>query len=308
MKRTLVFVAIAAVLVLAALGWSVMTQGPDDGPRAAQSDADAIVSVAGAHVRVRQEGPPEAPVIVLVHGFTFSLESWDAVAADLAQDYRVIRYDLLGHGLTGPDPQKRYAPQERAEFLLELMTALGVEQAAVIGHSLGGIVSWRFAASHPDRVSQLVLIAGPAFDFSGVADEPGAPPAPLRMHLMNPTRFGVNAMAGVFYADPDRIPNTRFDEIVTMMSAEGVGQASLDHLAEFTMPDPTEALARITAPTLILWGENDALIPVSHAERVRAALSDARVVTYRDVGHVVHEEAPGRVLPDIRAFLDPATP
>lgn len=95
----------------------------------------------GARIRVVEQGPADAPVLLLLHGFTMSLESWDDWAERLSSDDRVVRYDLLGHGLTGPDPLKRYAPAERVEVLRTLMDRLGIERAMLAGNSFGGLVA-----------------------------------------------------------------------------------------------------------------------------------------------------------------------
>ena len=122
-------------------------------------DSDRWIDVDGVTARVRLEGPEGAPVLVMVHGFGFSLETWDDWAEALAADYRVIRMDLPGHALTGPDPQRRYSVPETVEFVASLLDQLAVEEATIIGNSLGGLVSWRLAASRPDLVGRLVLIA-----------------------------------------------------------------------------------------------------------------------------------------------------
>ncbi|HXI87358.1 MAG TPA: alpha/beta fold hydrolase, partial [Parvularculaceae bacterium] len=158
--------AIAAGLAVVLFLW-LRRKGID--PRILErryADGDRFLSIAGARVRVREEGPPDAPVLFLLHGFTHSLESWDGWSRTLAKRNRVIRYDLLGHGLTGPDLKKRYAPVARAAFLGEVMDALGVDAASVAGNSLGGLAAWRFAADNPARVKSLILISPGAYSIN----------------------------------------------------------------------------------------------------------------------------------------------
>ncbi|MFN3960252.1 MAG: alpha/beta fold hydrolase [Parvularculaceae bacterium] len=264
---------------------------------------DRMMSVAGANVRVRIEGPSDAPPVILIHGFIYSLESFDAWAADLKRDHRVIRFDLLGHGLSGPDPQQRYSPQERAEFIGAVMDALGVERAIVGGNSLGGLAAWRFAATAPERVSALILISPGAYPNQGVADTPQSPPAPFAFFLRNPTEAGVGlALQGV-YADKAALTQDVVRRATILMRQPGNGEAFVQSIEEFTLPDPEPMLRAIAAPTLILWGAEDKVIPVEQGDRLAAAIPDARLIVYPGVGHVAHEEAAERTISDVRAFL-----
>ncbi len=265
---------------------------------------DRFVEIAGARVRVREEGPEDGPVIILIHGFSFSLESWDGWAGPLAQTHRVIRYDLNGHGLTGPDPQGRYAPQERAEFLAEVMDALDIERASLAGSSLGGTIAWRFAATHPDRVEKLILVDPGVFQFNEVGDEPVEPPAAIQAFFQLAPEAGVRQSLAITYANPATVSEDRFQTILDMMRREGNGEAFIAHIREFTMPDPTDLLAQITAPTLIMWGGRDLLIPAAQGPRVRDAIPNARLIIYDDLAHAAHEDDPARTVADAIAFLE----
>ncbi len=310
MRIVLIVIGVLALTALGVLGYAASrpaavleTQVLEE--RYLMAGTDRYVTVDGARVRVREEGPATAPVIVLIHGFAFSLESWDAWAADLASDYRVIRYDLLGHGLTGPDPQQRYAPPQRAAFLGAVLDALGVEQAVLAGNSLGGTIAWRFAAMQPERVSALALVDAGVFQFNEVGAEPIELNPVLAYAFTHPTEAFARQMLQVTYADAGAITDARVQTIFDMASGAGVGQAWVEHLEAFTMPDPSAALAQITAPTLVMWGEADALIPVDHVERIIAGLTQtqARGVTYPGVGHAPQEEAPEPSVADLRAWL-----
>jgi pimeloyl-ACP methyl ester carboxylesterase len=280
-----------------------LTEGPGiDSPW--WSEADRLVDVAGQPTRVRIEGPETAPVLILVHGFSHSLESWDAWAADLSADYRVVRMDLPGHGLTGPDPQARYSVPQTVEFVDGLMDALDIPDATLVGNSLGGLVSWRLAVAHPDRVNRLVLLAPGGYSINGVTEEPVDVPIPVRFFLTQAPEPVINAATQALFADPARMPEGMSGRVHELMRGEGVGEAMVERLEVFTLPEPSADLARIAVPTLIVWGEADRMVPPSHGPLMAATIPDARLVTYPDLGHVVHEEAPARTLADMREFLE----
>ena len=261
------------------------------------------MEVAGARIRVREEGPEGAPVLLMLHGFTFSLETWDALAADLAREYRVVRYDLLGHGLTGPDDQERYAPEDRAAFAGEVMDALGIERAVLVGNSLGGLVAWRLAAAEPERVAGLVLVSPGAYPINGAGAKAAPVPPLVAAYLRAAPEVGVRASAARIYADPGGVPETRMETLIEMMRHDGNGDAFVRSLELFTLPDPDPLLGAIDVPVLVAWGAGDQVIPPAHGARMGAVLPDARLVTYEDVGHVPQEEAPDQLAADVRAFL-----
>jgi len=267
---------------------------------------DRFVDIGGARVRVRIEGDDAAPPIILVHGFTHSLETWDAWAAVLKADHRVIRYDLMGHGLTGPDPKKRYSPIERAQTIGDIMDALNIDRAHIAGNSLGGLAAWRFASDRPERVEKLILISPGAYPLNGAADAPAEIPAAMKVYLMTAPEAGVRASAGYIYADDAKITDERVTVMRDMMHREGNGEALIHSLEEFTLPDPAEALSRITAPTLILWGEGDMIIPIQQGKDMAAVIPNATLIAYPGVGHAAQEEAPAETVADAIAFLNGA--
>ena len=306
-KKLFAALALIFVVGLGVFGYSLWSASKGVAPATLEakyvSANDRFVMVDGARVRIRLEGPTGAPVVLLVHGFTHSLETWDAWAAALSENYRVIRYDLLGHGLTGPDPKKRYAPAERAEFVGDVMDALGVERAFVAGNSLGGLAAWRFAAAYPDRVAGLILISPGAFPLNGVSDEPAEIPAAMKAYLLTAPEAGVRASAQIIYADDSKITDARIDVMRDMIRRRGNGEAMIASLEEFTLPDPTALLATITAPTVVLWGEGDIVVPTAQGAQFVAALPGARLITYPGVGHAAQEEAPDETVRDAGAFI-----
>lgn len=307
MKKLFGIVSLLVVIGFAGAGlyvWNEM-QGVAPGVLEAKyvSPTDRFVDVGGARVRVREEGSPDAPPLILLHGFIYSLETWDGWATPLAHDYRVIRFDLAGHGLTGPDPEQRYSPAERAEFIGDVMDSIGIDSAYIAGNSLGGLAAWKFAAAHPERVKGLILISPGAYPANGVSDTPVEPPEAMKVFLRTAPAASVKASAQIVFADDSKIKESRLVTLRDMMRRRGNGEAFVQSINEFVLPDPGAELARITAPTLILWGAEDALIPVEQGRRLESAIPNARLIIYDGVGHVAQEEEAAATAEDAAEFL-----
>jgi pimeloyl-ACP methyl ester carboxylesterase len=268
----------------------------------APATPDRFLTVDGVHFRLREEGPRNAPAIVLIHGFTFSLESWDAWAADLSRDHRVIRFDLAGHGQSGPDPDQRYDTATRVRQLARLLDALHVRKATVAGNSFGGLVAWNFAASSPSRVDRLILVDSAAFSINGVTEKPVPVPPAMRAYLLAPSPAAVAYSAAAIFAHPERLSTARLDQMRGLIARNG--PALVAHLEQFTLPDPRPALAMIKAPTLLLWGRADKVVPVAQADQLAAAIPDSKLIIYDDVGHAPQEEASTASIADVRMFLN----
>ena len=113
-----------------------------------------MIEVAGVRLHVRDNGRRDAPAILMLHGFGSSLHTWEPWAEALGGQYRVVRLDLPGSGLSPPDPSGNYTDARSIALLVALMDQLGIERASLIGNSIGGRIAWSFAAEHPDRHRQ----------------------------------------------------------------------------------------------------------------------------------------------------------
>jgi len=264
---------------------------------------DQVIDIDGIKVRYRDEGPRDGQPLILVHGFTSSLETWDPLAYDLQSDYRVIRLDLPGHGLTGPDPEARYTNEETVDFLADFIETVGVEKPVLVGNSLGGLASWRLAVRSPELVSKLVLIAPGGFSINGVGDDPVAVPMMVKLYLTKAPQAGVKQATSALFSDPTKLSEDRLKEVRDMMLVPGNGDAFVARAASFTLPDPTQDLESIGAPSLLIWGQGDFMVPVAHAEKFAKAMPNAQLKIYADTGHVLQEESPKKLASDIRKFL-----
>lgn len=301
LKRILLLLVIAVIGVAGYYYWS--SQSRDNAAVSYLTADDRMMEIAGAKVRVRIEGPEDAPPIILMHGFIYSLETWDAWAAALKTDHRVIRFDLLGHGLSGPDPQRRYSPEERAAFVGDIMDALGVERAIIGGNSLGGLAAWRFASTAPERVEALIMVSPGGYPANGVGDTPLSPPPPMALFLRTAPEAGVALSLGNIYGDDSKVTPEKVKLVGEMMRQPGNGEAFVQSIEEFSLPDPEPMLKSITAPTLILWGAADIIIPPDNGRKMAAAIPNSKLIYYDGVGHVAQEEAPEETIADVKAFL-----
>ena len=121
--------------------------------------AQNFVTVDGLDVHFKDTGPRDAPVLLLLHGFGSSLQTWDIWSSKLEEHYRVIRLDLPGFGLTGPSPVHDYSEQNDVSTLSHFVDKLGLSSFSLMGHSMGGKMAWGLAALMPERVEALVLMA-----------------------------------------------------------------------------------------------------------------------------------------------------
>ncbi|MEE9271828.1 MAG: alpha/beta hydrolase [Robiginitomaculum sp.] len=260
------------------------------------------------HVHYRDEGNLAGAPIVFIHGSSASLHTWEGVVSALGDKYRLISYDQPGHGLTGPHPQDNYKASGMFEALDAVITELGIEKVVLVGNSMGGWVSWRYALKYPQRVKALVLI-----DAAGAPSDK-APPLNLGFRLVqNPitrplTKFitprplikksleqtvgdpsKINEKTVNLYWELLRYPGNRRATTLRTIAPRGIKYGS--------------RLNEITVPTLILWGKKDQLIHASDAELFESAIPNSQKIIYPNIGHIPMEEIPEQVAKDIDEFL-----
>ncbi len=302
-------VVVAALAVVALIGAGVWLWTPDKDRSTLERDyltaPGDMRTIAGTRLHVRDSGPRDAPAVIFIHGFGSSLHTWETWATALAADHRVIRFDLPGSGLSSPDATGDYSDIRSMQIVAALMDALGVRRASLVGNSIGGRIAWRFAATQPDRVDKLVLVspdgfASPGFEYGRKPRVPAVlglmryalPKSLLRMNL-EPA-----------YADPGKLTDAATTRYHDLLLAPGARAAQIARMSQTVLEDPVPYLRRIRAPTLLLWGEKDAMIPFANSADYLAAIPNVRLVALPGAGHVPQEEIPEASLVPLRAFLD----
>lgn len=259
-------------------------------------------------VHLRDEGPRgDARPIVLLHGTSASLHTWEGWVAGLKQSRRVITVDLPGFGLTGPNASGDYRDAQYLRFVAALLDHLRLGPVVLGGNSLGGEIAWEFAAQAPQRVAALVLV-----DAGGLAFEPQSLPIgfrlarlPLARDLMRyllPRQLVERSVRNV-YGDPARVTPALVDRYFEMALREGNRAALVQRLQQLEPGRHADRLASLKQPTLILWGGRDRLIPPEYARIFQRAIAGSRLVMFDELGHVPQEEDPARTLAALQDFL-----
>ena len=270
-----------------------------------------FVSIDGMDVHLRDEGPREDPTpIVLIHGTSANLHTWDGWAAGLTKTRRVIRMDLPGFGLTGPAPDGDYRPLRYSRFIVDLLDKLSINRTVLVGNSLGGSIAWLTAATRPDRVAKLILI-----DAGGYPMQPVSMPIGFRiarMPVLNHIadyilpRGVIEASLRKVYGDPSKVTPALVDQYYEMTLRAGNRHALAQRMAQGDFTPFDDGIKTIRQPTLILWGGQDRLIPPANAAHFHADIANSQVIMFDRLGHVPHEEDPALTLAAALPFLSAA--
>jgi pimeloyl-ACP methyl ester carboxylesterase len=262
----------------------------------------------GQTVHVRDEGPRQGPVLLMIHGSSSSLHTWQGWVDALKDQYRIVRLDLPGHGLTGPHISDDYSTKAFVDTAATVMEQLGIKKYTVIGNSMGGYVAWNMALAYPQEVTGLVLV-----DASGAPQiAPDSLPIGFRLAQSDAVRpilqwftprMIIDRSLRQSVAEPEKVTQAQVDRYYDLLRHPGNREATLLRGEAPQIEATPEMLGSITVPTLIMWGAKDTLIPVKAAEWFATHIPRSSTIIYRDLGHIPMEEAPQRTAQDLRQWL-----
>ena len=262
----------------------------------------------GVNVHLRDEGDPEAPPIVLVHGHSEDLHTWNQLVKHLVESFRVIRFDLRRHGLTGPATDNEYRIENYVSDLSMVIEHLGIDRFILVGHSMGGRISVKYTMGNPERVSSLILISA-----SGAPRKENTP-QPMALRLMrNPLgRFLVKRIWSRNMAkkslvdmvfDESSITDEEIDRMWELSKYPGSMDAMFREFAETWGDFNPSEMGGITTNTLLIWGEGDTICPESMGEWYDSHLPNSTMVRLPNIGHNPHFECPGRCFDEISSWM-----
>jgi pimeloyl-ACP methyl ester carboxylesterase len=319
--KTLLKVLIGLVILIVVAGGVgiILTWAPDRSTEELKArwaqPPSKFLDLQGLNVHYREVGPADDLIpIVLIHGLSSSLHTWEGWVETLKIEHRVISVDLPGSGLTGPAPKNEYSIEADTQFIIRFLNAIGVHLCILAGNSRGGEIAWHVAVTEPLLVNKLILV-----DAGGYPLTPKEMPQAFRVaskrslhwvaeHLLS--RRVVEASVRTVFGDPARVTPALVDRYFELSLHAGNRPALAQRIAQMKPGADIARLNEIGVPTLILWGAKDKLLVPENAEQFHQAIADSQLVVYDDLGHVPQEEDPVRTVADVRKFLaqKPAEP
>ena len=258
----------------------------------------------GTRLRYRVAG--EGPNLLLIHSHYFNMRMWEDWLPTLTEHFRVIRFDLTSHGLTGRDSRDDYSMERDLDHIEALLEELQVEEFAVLGSSLGGNMAFYLAQRHPERITHLVLANSGGIPRPGSRGTQGTIPGWVDyVSYLMPTR-AFRSFLEWMIVDDSLVTDAQVEEFHRMFRREGNRFAEFNRLRSFEVGDPTDALASIQVPVLLMWGEDNPQLPVAQVDRFLELLVNAPridVEIYPGVGHVIPLEIPAAGSDRVRDFL-----
>jgi pimeloyl-ACP methyl ester carboxylesterase len=272
------------------------------------NSASKFVTIDSLSVHYRDEGNQNDSIpVVLIHGTGASLHTWEGWVNELKSNHRIIRMDLPAYGLTGPNATNNYSLDYYANFINNFLTKLNVKQCILGGNSLGGAVTWTYALKYPEKVKKMILV-----DAGGYPMQSKSVPIafkiarlPLIKNLFNyvtPRSIVEKSILNVYVQDEKVTPGL-VDRYFELSLREGNRNAFLNGLNRGLKNDNYLKIKTLQMPTLIIWGEQDLLIPIDVAENFHRDLPHDTLVILKNLGHTPMEEDPQKTVQVVMEFL-----
>jgi len=302
MKKFLSFIGVIILILILAVGvnWGVQELRPKKTGLELVDDGN-FIDVNGIDVHYWDEG--RGDVLILVHGFSSSVYTWRLNIDALSEEFRVVALDLPGFGYSDKPEDFDYTLEGYSRFLVEFMNIMDIDTATLAGNSMGGGVVLTTALLFPERIDKLILVD--SMGYPEREDEEvflpfllmGVPVAGEVLMSLNFRCVVEESMKGGVYYDNSFVTDEMVDYYYNAFRSENGQKAPLWVMRNLmdTPPIGSERISEVSMPTLIIWGEEDILIPVEHASLFENDIPDSRLVVIAEAGHLPHEEKAGFV-------------
>jgi len=266
-----------------------------------------FMPIMGMKVHYRDEGvATDTLPLILLHGMSSSLNTWDSVVIALKPHKRVISLDLPGFALTGPSPENAYNFTYYSKFIDSFATRLKIKRFILAGNSMGGAISWNYALHNPSRLAKMILVDAAGYPKKGESGSLGfklaSTPVINNLLLYVTPKSLVRKSLETVYFDQTRVTDAQVERFHDIAIREGNREAALMIFKGSFKGNP-EKIKEIKTPTLILWGDKDNLIGVNNVENFLKDIQGSKAEVYKNVGHVPMEEVPGKVASSILGFV-----
>jgi pimeloyl-ACP methyl ester carboxylesterase len=263
----------------------------------------------GVNVHFRDEGNPKGLAVVFVHGHTEDLHTWSEMIRNMNGEFRLVRYDLRRHGLTGPAPDNDYKIDNYISDLSMFIENLGIERFVLVGHSMGGRISVKYAIENQKKVHALVLLSSSGAPLK----EKGSSPMALRL-MKNPLgrfllkrlwsrKMAMKSLQGMVF-DKSLISDIEIDRMWHFSKYPGNMDAMFKEFTTNWNDFNSNEINHIKTKTLLIWGQEDTICPEYMGDWYDTNLQNSRIVKLSEIGHNPQFESPKRCVEEISSFLE----
>lgn len=314
LRRKRVLIPLGIVIAILAAFLLLRTSDTDRADMIAKyggPNATFVAGPAGQRIHYRDQGKPDAPVLVLLHGSNASLQTWEPLVKRLGATYRIVTLDLPGHGLTGGTPDKDYSADGMIAAVDAVAAKLGIDHFTLGGNSMGGWVAWRYALARPSHVDALLLL-----DAAGMPLSKGEkkPPSNVGFRVLEypfgrwlatqitPRALVEESLRGSVEKQ-GIVDDAMIDRYWELLRFPGNREATVLRARMDRQPAMADRIGDIKVPVLILFGKKDRLINATAAQTFNERIAGSEVVLLDGIGHLPMEEAPDETAAAIADFL-----
>ena len=268
-------------------------------------DSSSFLNIDGVNIHYTDEGI--GPAILLLHANYANLIDWKPWVETLSPNYRIIRMDIPGHGLTEADPLNDYS-MPRTVFLIEtLISSLGIKQLSVVGASLGGTIGIHFTRNNPEIVDHLILVSPGALNprVRG-SNEPAKLPKAFNLMTQITPRLLVKGLLTGGFGDPSNISEELITRWHDLLLREGQRDAQMARMRQYVSGDIDQVIKQVKAPVLIMWGKKNKVVPVELAYEMKNLLVNSHsieMIIYESGGHQLVQELGQETAVDALEYL-----